>query len=267
MNESLLQSYNDKIRVFPALPNDANFVGKFTLLAKDGFVVSAEREAGETKYVGLRSQFGKQARVVNPWGTQPIRVRRTSDNAILTTVTAAEVSFATTAGTTYVIERTAKPLSGYASTTLTGTANQGVKTLGGTASTLGLGVSQGGTALLAQANGKYVSVGSTLIASATSIGATERFDVIDLGNGNVALRSRANSLYVCAENAGANPLVANRTAIGPWETFARVPNGDGTISLRAVNNKYVVAENAGAAALIANRDAIGPWEKFTLVAS
>jgi hypothetical protein len=271
MNESLMQSYNDKIRVFPAIPSDSNFVGKFSLLAKDGFVVSSEREAGETKYVGIRSQFGKQARVVNPWGTQQIRVRRTSDNAIITTVSAGEVSFATAANTNYVVERTAKTLSSYASTTLTGTANQGPKSLSGTASTLGLGTSTGGgggTALLAQANNQYVSAPANgpLIASATAIGATERFDLVDLGGGNVALRSRANNMYVCADNAGANPLVANRTSVGPWETFARITNGDGTISLRAtVNNKYVVAENGGAAALVANRDAIGPWEKFTPV--
>ena len=145
MNESLMQSYNDKIRVFPAVPGDGGFVGKFTLLAKDGFLVSSEREAGETKYVGLRSLHGKQARVVNPWGTQQIRVRRTRDNAILTTVSAAEVTFATAANTTYVVERTAKPLTGYAATTLTGTANQGAKSLSGTASTLGLGpAGQGG---------------------------------------------------------------------------------------------------------------------------
>jgi alpha-L-fucosidase 2 len=271
MNESLMQSYNDKIRVFPAIPNDSNFVGKFSLLARDGFVVSSEREAGETKYVGIRSQFGKQARVVNPWGTQQIQVRRTSDNAVLTTVSTGEVSFATAANTNYVVERTAKPLSAYASTTLTGTANQGVKSLSGTASTLGLGTATGGgggTALLAQANNQYVSAPANgpLIAGATAIGATERFDLVDLGGGNVALRSRANNLYVCADNAGANPLVANRTSVGPWETFARITNSDGTISLRAtVNNKYVVAENGGAAALVANRDAIGPWEKFTPV--
>jgi hypothetical protein len=47
LNESLLQSYNDKIRVFPAVPSDSTFVGKFTLLAKDGFLVSSEREGGE----------------------------------------------------------------------------------------------------------------------------------------------------------------------------------------------------------------------------
>ncbi|BCB88480.1 fascin domain-containing protein [Phytohabitans suffuscus] len=279
MNESLMQSYNDKIRVFPAIPGDSSFNGKFTLLAKDGFVVSSEREAGETKYVGLRSLHGKQARVVNPWGTQQIRVRRTSDNAILATTTAGEVTFATAAGTVYVVERTAKPLTGYAATTLTGSANQGVKSLSGTASTLGIGTPGGGgpgpstqVSLRAHANGMYVQASNggagPLQASVTAIGLWEQFDLMDLGGGNIALRARVNNQIVCAEQAGAQPLVANRTAVGPWETFALIRNSDGSVSLRAqANGMYVVAENAGAAPLVANRTAIGPWEKFDLVTS
>ncbi|MFI6265027.1 PQQ-dependent sugar dehydrogenase [Micromonospora sp. NPDC051006] len=124
-----------------------------------------------------------------------------------------------------------------------------------------------GTTLRAGANNQYVSAVGTaaLIANKATVGATERFDLVDLGAGNVALRSRSNGMYVCAENAGAQPLVANRAAVGAWETFALVRNTDGTVSLRAaVNNMYVVAENGGAAALIANRAAVGPWEKFTL---
>jgi len=125
-----------------------------------------------------------------------------------------------------------------------------------------------GTALRSRANNKFVSTAAgNLIASATTAGTTaERFDVVTLSGGNVALRSKANGMYVCAENAGNNPLVANRAAVGAWETFTLITNPDGTVSLRAtVNNKYVVAENAGAAALIANRAAIGAWEKFDLV--
>lgn len=148
LNESLMQSYNDKIRVFPALPNDSSFVAKFTLLAKDGFLVSSEREASEIKYVGLKSLYGNSARVVNPWGTQQVRVRRTSDNAIITTSTAAEVTFATSANTVYVLERTAKPLTNYTATQLTGSANQGQKTLLNTASTLGLPGGGGGSPLV-----------------------------------------------------------------------------------------------------------------------
>jgi alpha-L-fucosidase 2 len=138
MNESLMQSYNGKIRVFPAIPSDSSFVGKFTLLAKDGFQVSSEREAGETKYVGIRSLYGKTTRIVNPWGTQQVRVRRASDNAILQTTSAEEFDLATAANTTYIVERTAKPLTNYSATTLTGSTNNGSKSLSGTASTLGL---------------------------------------------------------------------------------------------------------------------------------
>ncbi|MDT7725843.1 MAG: alpha-L-fucosidase 2 [Actinomycetota bacterium] len=144
MNEALLQSYNDKIRVFPAAPTNSSFVGKFTLLAKNGFLVSSEREANETKYVGLRSQWGATAHVVNPWGTQQVRVRRTTDNAILLTTTSAEFEFATTANTAYVVERTAKPLTSYTTTRLTGTPNEGAKALSGTASTLGLNATTSG---------------------------------------------------------------------------------------------------------------------------
>jgi hypothetical protein len=138
VNESLLQSYNDKIQVFAAVPSDSSFVGKFTLLAKNGFLVSSEREAGEVKYVGLKSLYGNAATVVNPWGTQQVRVRRVSDNAIITTSSSGEVAFPTSANTVYVLERTAKPLTSYSSTRLTGTANQDAKSLTGTASTLGL---------------------------------------------------------------------------------------------------------------------------------
>ncbi|WP_394837965.1 DUF5010 C-terminal domain-containing protein [Pendulispora rubella] len=137
-NEALLQSYNDKIRVFPAIPSDGSFVGRFTLYAEGGFAVSSERESGEIKYVGIKSLYGNSAKVVNPWGNQELRVRRVSDNATITTTAAAEVSFSTTANTVYVIERTAKPLGNYTYTNISGTANQGAKYLSGTSSTLGI---------------------------------------------------------------------------------------------------------------------------------
>jgi hypothetical protein len=67
-----------------------------------------------------------------------VAVRRLSDNTVITTTTAASISFTTTANTSYVLERTAKPLSSYTHTQLTGSANQDVKTLLNTSSTLGL---------------------------------------------------------------------------------------------------------------------------------
>ncbi|MFJ4849351.1 MULTISPECIES: glycosyl hydrolase family 95 catalytic domain-containing protein [unclassified Streptomyces] len=138
LNESLLQSYNDKIRVFPAVPSDSSFTGRFTLLAKGGFTVSSEREAGEVKYIGIKSLYGKTTRVVNPWGTQQVRVRDVTGGTTALTTSAAEFDLPTVAGRVYVVERTAKPLSSYTAVRLTGTANQGEKALSGTTSTLGL---------------------------------------------------------------------------------------------------------------------------------
>ena len=127
----------------------------------------------------------------------------------------------------------------------------------------------GGFSLKSHANGRFVTAAgssSSVIASATAIGTAETFDLVDLGGGNVALKARSDGQYVCAENAGANPLIANRAAAQSWETFLLVHNPDGSVSLKAgINGKYVCAENAGAAALIANRTAIGPWESFDLI--
>jgi hypothetical protein len=87
------------------------------------------------------------------------------------------------------------------------------------------------------------------------------------GTGTVVnLRARANSQYVCADDAGADPLIANRASAGTWESFDLVDAGNGNVALRAhANGRYVTAENAGAGALIANRTTVGTWESFQLV--
>jgi hypothetical protein len=129
MNESLLQSYNGKIRVFPALPNDASLVTRFTLAATGGFLVTSEREGGDVKYVGLASALGNMATVINPWGTAAVQVRKIGVSAPVMSASTGTLTFATDAGGVYVVERVAKPLTGYTFSFVTGTANQGAKTL------------------------------------------------------------------------------------------------------------------------------------------
>ena len=129
MNEALLQSYNDKIRVFPALPKDASFVSRFTLAAKGGFLVSSEKEGDEIKYVGLKSLNGNPATVVNPWGTQAVQVRKLADNSIALSSSEAELKFTTEVNAVYVLERAAKHLDTYTYAHLTGTPNQDAKHL------------------------------------------------------------------------------------------------------------------------------------------
>ncbi len=113
----------------PALPTDATFNGKFTLLASGGFLVSSEKESNEIKYVGVKSLYGNQLTVVNPWGTQQVQVRRVPDNTILLTSSSSELTLATAANATYIVERTAKPPGNYTYEALTGTANNTVKTV------------------------------------------------------------------------------------------------------------------------------------------
>jgi hypothetical protein len=138
MNESLLQSYSDKIRVFPALPADASLVTRFTLLAQGGFLVSSEREAGDIKYVGIKSQNGGMATLVNPWGTTEARVIKADGSAVVTS-SAAEISFASEAGGIYIVERTAKPFSALAFAHITAQKNGGAKSLPGTSCSIGSG--------------------------------------------------------------------------------------------------------------------------------
>ncbi|MFD0671232.1 DUF5703 domain-containing protein [Cohnella sp. GCM10027633] len=149
INESLLQSYDGVIRVFPALPSEETFAAKFTLLASGGFLVSSEREAGQTKYVGIKSQYGGRATIVNPWPGEDVQVRKATEARILLSVEAASADrfgFNTEAGETYVIERKAKPLGSYSFATLTGVPNERMKTFPTAGGTVTRALGKAGTA-------------------------------------------------------------------------------------------------------------------------
>jgi hypothetical protein len=66
MNESLLQSYDGVVRVFPAFP--ANKSGRFTLHAQGGFVVSSEIKSGEVQWIWIKSLNGNSCKLQLPWG-------------------------------------------------------------------------------------------------------------------------------------------------------------------------------------------------------
>jgi hypothetical protein len=66
--------------------------------------------------------------------------------------------------------------------------------------------------------------GREVVANRAAIGPWEKFSVVYLGGGKVALRA-ANGQFVCAEQSSPiRQVVANRSAIGPWEMFVRVLN-------------------------------------------
>jgi hypothetical protein len=65
MNESLLQSYDGVLRIFPAFPS--NKAGRFTLHAVGGFIVSSEIREGEVQWMRIQSLFGNSCKVYLPW--------------------------------------------------------------------------------------------------------------------------------------------------------------------------------------------------------
>ena len=142
--------------------------------------------------------------------------------------------------------------------------------------------------LVAWANALAVSVelgysGSEygmLRARSGSPGPWEKIDVLQLNSTDVALRSRANNLYVSAEigYGTSNPLYgmlrARSSSIGAWETFSIghiAESTHGSYQLVAVNDMYVSAEvgygtsNPLYGMLRARSSSLGTWEKYNII--
>lgn len=197
--------------------------------------------------------------------------------------------------------------------TRTGTFTVSVKVSGSdgrVGASLGLLVSvlprTGSIGLLSLHNLRFANAptaGSDVQADQATMGAGGQFDLMDAGNGRIALFSRATGKYLSNNGDAIKPLFPT---VASNSTFELLRNADGTVSLRgenggyvgvssstaltavastintrekfyrvnvadsnrtlkaAVNGKYVSAESAGAKPLIANRDAAGPWETFDL---
>ena len=63
---------------------------------------------------------------------------------------------------------------------------------------------------------------------------------VNVTPGLVALRSKANNKYICADSNGSKPLIANRDAAAGWETFELVViNGDNVALKSKTNNLYI----------------------------
>ncbi|MBI4323793.1 MAG: hypothetical protein HY674_00855 [Chloroflexi bacterium] len=111
VNEMLLQSHEDMIRVFPAAPKD--WEAAFTLRARGGFLVSSRMEQdGQPAFVLVRSDAGRPCRLANPWPGRRIVVEpypafgagveaESDDQAI---------AFPTTAGAAYLARRADAPV-------------------------------------------------------------------------------------------------------------------------------------------------------------
>ena len=71
MNESLIQSYDGILRIFPTFPANKN--GRFTLHAEGGFVVSSEIKAGKVQWVCIKSLIGNPCKLKLPWNKAVVK--------------------------------------------------------------------------------------------------------------------------------------------------------------------------------------------------
>jgi hypothetical protein len=77
INEFLLQSVGNKIRLFPCWPagQDASFFG---LRAQGGFLVSAEFKGGQVASATIVSEAGRELTLLSPWKTLYINGKQTN---------------------------------------------------------------------------------------------------------------------------------------------------------------------------------------------
>lgn len=105
--------------------------------------------------------------------------------------------------------------------------------------------------------------GNVINANRNVIGPWERFRIIDLGAGRVALQC-VNGQYVVAEGGGGQQLRCNRGAIDVWETFRLIPLGGSNYLFVCTNGQLVVADGGGGAGVSCGTGN-GSREIFTVV--
>ena len=102
VNEMLLHSHDGKVRVFPAVPN--GWEAAFILRASGGFMVSSSKERNkEPDHVLVRSAFGNDFDLVNPWQTNDLEIKTPDGGAVAFSLQNGVLSFTTQADTEYLI--------------------------------------------------------------------------------------------------------------------------------------------------------------------
>jgi len=72
--DMLLQGWNDRVRIFPAVPEHWRDVAFCGLVAEGAWVVSAARLEGQTQWVKIRARVARTLRVRDPFNTETIAI-------------------------------------------------------------------------------------------------------------------------------------------------------------------------------------------------
>ncbi|WP_075603264.1 T9SS type A sorting domain-containing protein [Saccharicrinis aurantiacus] len=107
-----------------------------------------------------------------------------------------------------------------------------------------------------QGSFKYMSSSNInkLACNKSIAGSTEKFEIIDIGSGLVALKG-SNGKYVSSEN-GTKELTCTGTSIGAWEKFTMVDYGNNVYALKGNNNLYVRNN------MLCTSNGVSNWQQF-----
>jgi len=112
INEMLLQSHDGVIRIAPAVPDD--WTVRFTLAARGGFLVSAERVQGRLLWVAIESRRRAACRIEHPWPQEPlVCVEANGRRVPLDGGGSKVVEFAAQAGVRYLLLRNEDELASW----------------------------------------------------------------------------------------------------------------------------------------------------------
>ncbi|SCE85464.1 right-handed parallel beta-helix repeat-containing protein [Micromonospora mirobrigensis] len=114
--------------------------------------------------------------------------------------------------------------------------------------------------LLAADNLRYVAPAGELVqANRYGVDSTDKFDLVDAGNAQVAVFSQQAQRYLTTN--GSDPLRLNSLQVGVAQRFVLTAGAGGTVSLKSTaNGRYVSVATTGY--LYANKTSVGVAEKF-----
>jgi hypothetical protein len=136
LNEMLLQSHEEVIRLCPALPDEMD--AAFTLFARGGFKISTQKMKGRINWVWIESLQGNTLNLESPWSIgSPIYVWSRSGEGQISEkpekcikVEDGTLTFGTQAGVSYLVSDNIHAVKNWSETTIPAAQNESPKQLG-----------------------------------------------------------------------------------------------------------------------------------------
>lgn len=105
--------------------------------------------------------------------------------------------------------------------------------------------------------------GNKLTADRTEIGPWEKFEIINLKKGYVAIKSSEG--YYLSADKDEESINVEDTEVGNRQKFELIELKNKKVALKTYYDKYVCAEDGGGGKVVADRTKVGEWESFELI--